>query len=251
MSILKYAKVAKTIERTSHIPRSKNNYIGIEIELLSPVSLEIMALILTENKLHYYVTVGTDSSIHSNVNGYRGLELRVLCKQVQFAKIVTKLTSLLKKMDCFVNASCGLHVHLDMRHRNSMACYDKLLEAQGLLYSVVAKHRRSSEYCMPLDNYEARAFKQFGLLSTRYGINPSAIAKHKTIELRMHEATLDAKQIVNYITLLINIINTDYVINGWSLCKNKVLPKKTLKYVEERIKVNGKARLQKEYFIGA
>jgi len=258
MNIIRNIKDAKKILHGSYSPRTNAKYIGIEIEMVSPISKELIAVALVSAGLNPYVKVGYDESIDTgdfdsyDDNGNYGLELRVLCKQSEVKFVITKLTKLLKELDCYVNSSCGLHVHLDMRHRDSMESYINLAAAQGLLYSVIKTSRRSSHFCMPTNHKDYSKYvktKEKPLF--RQGINLRALEEHNTIEIRIHEGTLDGNEIINFVKLLTSIVDRKTAVNGWRILKNKALPKATLNYVNKRIKEYGKAKLSKKDYVGA
>jgi len=259
VNIIKNIKDAKKVLGDAFSPNTGGKYVGIEIEMVSPISRDLLAIALVNEKLDSYVTIGFDESIDTEDydsdeydDGNYGLELRVLCLQSELKGVVTKLTALMKELDCFVNHTCGLHIHLDMRNRDSMQCYTKLAAAQGLLYSVVSTNRRESSYCKPtLYGEYARYVGSKEMPWSRNGINVRSLLEHNTIEIRIHEGTLDAKEIINFTRLLINIIDRKEAVNGWRLLKNKGLPTTSINYINKRIKLYGKAKLHKKNYVGA
>lgn len=260
MNIIRNIKDAKKILHGSYRPQTKAKHIGIEIEMVSPISKELVAVALVNAGLDSYVKVGYDESIDTedydiyddNDSGNHGLELRVLCKQSEVKFVITKLTKILKELDCYVNSSCGLHVHLDMRHRDIITSYINLAAAQGLLYSVTNTSRRNSYYCSPVTYSDySKYVERKEIPIPRSGINLNSLSKYNTIEIRIHEGTLDSNEIINFVKLLTCIVDRKTATNGWRILKNKALPKATLNYVNKRIKEYGKAKLHKKNYVGA
>jgi hypothetical protein len=101
-----------------------------------------------------------------------------------------------------VNQSCGLHVHIDIRHRRQGVVFNNLVATQSVLYAMQPASRQSNSYCMPNRSNVLKADAN----GQRYlGINRLAIGAHKTIEIRLHTGTTNAKKIAHWIDLLTRI----------------------------------------------
>ena len=193
-----------------------------------------------------YITVTEDGSIENEGN-YRGVEVKLMVTMDTLSNI-DKVTKLLKdKFDATVNRSCGLHIHLDARHiakDQHREEYEKVAyrieKAMKLLRWTVPSHRRG-------DN----AYNKPGMsFSDRYReINATNV---ETIEIRNHEATLDAKEIKNWIKLMYKCFNCtelDSLELSYDLAAQRCLAtlnalnlKPGLKrYVLSRLKVNGES----------
>lgn len=181
-------------------PKNKagNNYIGIEIECFTRLSRpEIMEKVL-ENDLEKNVHLADDGSINAGFG--RSLEMRVLLKEKTVKEELEKLAKVMKR-GFGVNNSCGLHIHLDMRNRDVDKCYQRLLKFQDILFGMVKSQRWNSGFC----NYTVEGES----LNSRYvAINRSSYKRHKTIEIRLHHATLNMKLVGKWINLLLKIINS-------------------------------------------
>jgi len=180
-------------------PKTKSNYIGIEVECFSDLAeLEILALIV-EHKLDRWVDVVGDGSIQTDYG--QDYEFRLLVKEKELVKVLSRFQKLLKAGKFGVNDSCGLHIHIDMRRRNMEQSYNKLIKFQDLLFGMVKDTRHQNMYC----EYVTR----FNEMNRYTAINKLAYAKHKTLEVRLHHGTLNTKAIENWINLLLKIINSE------------------------------------------
>lgn len=265
----------KLAELTKHKkPLTKSNYVGIEIEFLIPDNKETeLENALVKANLHKNVNLGQDSSVEDedsedreynddqivelwrkvrkkNSSGrwypalyevldypeeyddspvFIGKELRLLAKEEEAPELIDSVCSILKKMGCKVNHTCGLHVHLDMRQRDLDLCYYNLVESQDLLFKMNPKERETCGYC-----YRSTAFNS----DDRYtAINRTAYNKHKTIEVRLHEGTIEAIEIKTWVGLLINIANRKEKFSSpISRISQLSVPLKVQGYVNARIK---------------
>jgi hypothetical protein len=173
--------------------KDKTNYIGIEIECFTHWdNLDIKERLLELDMLDM-VDLGGDGSIDADFG--TDLEMRILIPEKKLAFYLKRLSKLFVKKQFGINESCGLHIHLDMRNRDVEKCFKRLLKFQDVLFGMVDKDRWTNVYCSPTPDHN------------HYGaINRSAYEKHKTIEIRMHHATLDMKQIEKWVNLLLRII---------------------------------------------
>lgn len=173
----------------------KINYVGIELECFTDLHRNTIIKKILENDLEKYVQLGDDSSIEPDFG--EGREMRLLVPEKKLKVVLNKLSKMFKSNAFGVNDSCGLHVHLDMRNRNVNKCYQKLLKFQDVLFGMVSEDRWDNNYCSyttPNDN-------------DRYvAINKVSYHKHKTIEVRLHHATLNMGLVEKWVQLLLQII---------------------------------------------
>lgn len=143
----------------------------------------------------------------------------------------------LKNANYSVDGSCGLHVHIDSRDikfSQLSKIYKTFFACEKLLLSMLPKSRRTSTYCIPLQN--RHSFKSFERLvteasftkkwynsdnfdsidnrknskydDTRYmGVNFHSYCYRKTIEIRFHSGTTDYDKIINWVIILLSIYN--------------------------------------------
>lgn len=234
-SILRNVKEAKT--RISKAPdytdAKEKNYLGIEIEFYCKANETEVVAAFAEANLHNHVYVKGDGSIsppdsedsecigsdccdscadgdccgECNSSGYQGHEVNILCTQEERKDIIARVCAVLTKLGAEVNSSCGLHVHIDMRHRNANECLDRLVRGQTLLYAMVPQSRRNNHYCKPTP----KMCKNVDYGIDRYhGINVDAYHKYYTLECRIHSGTVNATKITNWVDLLLQLTDTPY-----------------------------------------
>jgi len=123
---------------------------------------------------------------------------------------VENLCEFAKNHGWTVNNSCGLHIHLDVSAEKT-----KTLKAMALAYylsyefwlSLVRSDRGSNMYCernrTDITKIKAiTSFTDFARYQCRYEwINFAAYTKHKTFEVRLHQGSIDAEEICNWIRL--------------------------------------------------
>lgn len=223
-----------------HIPKSKNKYVGIEIEFVSMLDITEANALLSKLKMTEWCDITRDGSIENDDGGVLevsrededwngidefGLELRVLSTEKDLPTKLFKLKGFLSKCGAMVNSSCGLHVHLDMRNRKLEDCVKRLLTEQTVLNKMIPYDRRQSRYCFPLRKEEVWKVKKQMIYNEikkefyieqkikftpeeapRYrDINVAAYTKYKTVEIRSHEGCVDIKEIYNWCKHLITI----------------------------------------------
>lgn len=178
------------------MPITMEQYVTVEIECFSVVTRHTLGTALS--KWAKWVHLKDDGSIESDFgNTY---EIVVTTPIDKFEEVLKGVLATVHKYRSGVNDTCGLHVHLDMRRysRKYVAkVYANLVRSQGLLFKIVSKDRRYNDYCYwnEVDEFEYGA--------DRYSaINPQAYGKFTTLEVRLHQGSLNFKQIYNWVTLL-------------------------------------------------
>jgi hypothetical protein len=103
------------------------------------------------------------------------------------------------------NDQCGTHVHFDMRNRDVKVVYQNLFKTQKFLRKFLTRNRKYNMYCKmnKADTFE----KQLSLGDRRHAINVQAFNEHRTIEVRMHQGTLNPDELIPWIKLLIKVTN--------------------------------------------
>ncbi len=208
------------------VPKNRNKYVGIEVECFSNLDdKKVMALVL-EHDLEEYINIGDDGSIETDDYDANTYEFRILSTEKELPKVFKRLTAFFKAGKFKANYSCGVHVHLDMRHRDVEKCYSKLLRFQQILFPLVKKDRWINEYCdWSLENDK---------VSRRMtAINYTAYSEHQTLEVRLHHGTTDVSKIENWVRLLLKAI--------------KSTPIKEIKSKKDAVKWAGKDKKLKTY----
>ena len=182
--------------RLGHIPRL--------------TSLEIECADL-DNDARYQISrtgagVGSDGSVH----GDSAAEIRTL----PFAgdPHVDHVSEVYSKLrNASVNASCGLHLHLDMRETTEAqllhVCSIWAGVERGVMDATLPKRRKSNNYCKP---HRVRSSSPQDILNQedRYRtLNVySALQAHRTIEFRLWEGTLDVERALHFARIANGIV---------------------------------------------
>ncbi len=203
-----------SILNAKKIPTSRQNYVGVEIEFLSPWTRVNIKKALISANLHHFVTIKNDGSVSRHMDDCLGFncvcpmgdahEITLLSSQNELEYNLILLKSVLNKIRAWTNESCGLHVHIDMRQRDMKKSVDRLLKQQNRMRKMVHPERLVNEYCRPLLKYETNMAE----FDDRYkDINIVAYKKFGTVEIRLHEGTIDTSDIYNWCRYLINIVD--------------------------------------------
>lgn len=189
-------KAIKTIDNTKK-PLTTKNYVGVELEFVCPLNKIKLSTKLAKAGLQDKVNLGYDGSVACPYTGDDGYELRVLDKQSNIKTTLTKVLKVLKESEASVTEECGLHVHLDMRNRDKGSSYSKLYKALPILAKMVDPSRLKNDYCYM--NTDDLSGGKYEAINSMTGIN--------TIEVRLHEGTLDRKKIHKWISTLTSIVD--------------------------------------------
>jgi len=125
---------------------------------------------------------------------------------------VSKLCDIASDNDWTVDSDCGLHVHIDVTNE-SMQRLRRIAYAfaktQEVWQSFTTPYRaKDCCYCTPIRWKPYQVFskdvRNFGRDQSRYQwLNLAACERHNTIEIRIHEGTLDGDAICNWIKALV------------------------------------------------
>lgn len=218
-------------------PKTRARHVGIEIEFTSPMRPKDLGELLTREGFEDTVCLKDDGSIDAD-DGY-GHEIAFLTTEKMFSRDIQKLCDVLNdKAEADVNSSCGLHVHLDMRNRDPKKAFANLAKVQDMLFAMQPRSRRRSTYCRFSPDTWEKTMRE----NDRYmAINPHSYERFKTIEVRLHAGTTNAKKITNWVELLLRIVRKRGTIKEVhatlsSLSKEVKLRGKLKQYVAERLK---------------
>lgn len=230
---LKYRKTREVFDQKS--PKDDSLHVGVEIEFCSKADRAELGSALFDAGLSEYVTLKGDGSVRPN-SGDNAHELCVVAPQAQVKDVLAKACSVLSQAKAYVNKTTGLHVHLDMRTRDAATCYNNLMAAQNVLYSMLPKSRKDNSYCKPS---RGRSWDAARRKSGRYyGINPASYRRHGTIEVRMHSGTVDATKISQWVSILIGIADAPklgVIRSASTLITKSGLQRDTAAYIQDRI----------------
>ncbi len=126
-----------------------------------------------------------------------GVECTILFNSAYGFEPLEKLCKVLTDSGCYINRTCGLHVHLDARHLTQLqvkAIGHSIGHTLPVLKWLTPVSRHNNDYC---------ALSVSKMHGGRYhAVNLTAYAKYKTIEIRMHQGSINAAKIKNWIELL-------------------------------------------------
>jgi len=217
------------------------NYVGVEVEFIYSGNDKDLRRLLIEKRLHKNIRVESDGSLRACHNsGYGTAELQIIAKTTELESVMSRLETVLNHplIDGYTNRSCGTHVHLDMRNRDYISCFRNLVRVQDILRGAQPIGRLKNTHCKPNKSDE------FGNENNRYlVVNPNSYEKHTTIEVRIHEGTVDVKGIVNWTMFLDSIAscNVEIPVNKFRTARelvaatNILIPADSLSYVDSRI----------------
>lgn len=189
------------------VPEKNNRYVGLELEFCAPIKELDFAIKLWKAGVHKYAQIKKDGSLRPKFNEF-GYELAFLFPENHYKKYLRQVCKILKEVGARADdRRCGLHVHLDMRRRKKDIVYNNLVACQNILFKFLDPARRDNEFCRTV---ESRNFpKKFtNEREERYKtINAASYYKYKTLEVRMHEGSVNYNEIANWMALLIKISN--------------------------------------------
>ena len=206
LSLMSSAQLARMEKPKKPQENDTRNYVGVELEFISTLDRDELKQALAKKYLGGYVYIKDDSSINKEKDADHTHEITILAPQNNYKQIISRVCEVLneKTAGAYVNNSCGMHIHIDMRHRNPDNGYHNFVESLPLTKNLVPKTRiegsQGNRYCRINNN---SVFATEG--DDRYwAINgKNAYKKYKTIEVRMHSGTLNATKINNWIEIFL------------------------------------------------
>ena len=231
----------------SKAPKNNENHIGVELEFCSKMNQSDMLVELYKIGVVEYCQLMEDGSLRPNRGEY-GHEIAIVAPESKINGIVTKIVDKLKELGAEVkDRRCGLHIHLDMRNRDHDKCYQNLTSCQRFMFDMMPEHRRDGEFCRRIGRKrkfpeQVRGSRNYDV--RRYAsINAQSYYKHKTLEVRMHEGSIDSKDIVSWIKFLTRIIDCPTKLSKAftsviKMSKGLELNSELMGYVKRRIKEN-------------
>jgi hypothetical protein len=228
----KLKKTNKVLQ--SKVPLDEDKHVGVEIEFCSSEDRDTFKIAFVDAGLDSNVQIKSDGSLRPD-DGDHGHEICVLAKQNEIESVILRVCQVLAVNDAYVNKSCGLHVHMDMRQRDKHVAFNNLVACQNHLLAMVPKSRRTNQYCKRVRGRELNEFPR-----SRYKtINAASLRQHGTLEVRLHSGTTDAAKINNWIRILTYIVEAPKIdgtlrtVKGLARAVN--MPQALTAYMENRI----------------
>ena len=211
---------ANTALRKNKKPVKHYNHVGIEIEFISPYTRKSLGQLIKGTKYQKYINLKEDPTINASfwgnskqnkLKGFHPHEISLLVKEHEL-NVVEEILNFLK-LEAFarVNKTCGLHVHLDMRHRIVEDSYKNLVDTQNWMYKI-NPDRINHKYCRKNRTYDFQTARDKyrdndGYWNRFLAVNPHAYEKFKTLEVRVHKGSLDGDKIISWINFLIKVVD--------------------------------------------
>jgi hypothetical protein len=234
-------------------PKDDRHYMGIELEFFTKANKDLVAAEVMKAKLEKYVHIHDDGSIQAD-RDHVGIELSILTPEDEMERVVKGVCGVLTKVGAKVNASCGMHVHVDMRKRDKDIVFNNLVSSQPLLYAMNPKSRLVNRFCK---KNKDKTIKEGTNREERYfGINAQALKKHGTIEIRIHSGTVNEAKILNWAKLLQRIVSQPEKIKRGprtfrTFIKNFGIDLDLASYIAERIEKFNKEETDNEGSVAA
>jgi len=206
-STLYTRRLSRLVYEPKH-PKTTEHHVGIELEFTALANRDTLGAALFNAGLAQFVTLKGDGSIRIEKANHYAHELAICVPQSKVEEVVAVVTKVLAAHSASVNKSTGMHTHIDVRNRDRSKVFSRLVAAQGILYAMQPKSRRDNNYCKRTKSRDLNTARNAG----RYqGVNPEAASKYNTIEVRLHSGTVSFDKIVNWVKLLIAIVDGDYI----------------------------------------
>lgn len=193
-------------------------FVGIELEFVPPLDEDVGEDEAPVSRIpynsapfgsefHHDGSVRTGDDLSVEIDGYT--EAVILLRPPRMARL-HKLCDQLRSMGCHVNETCGVHVHVDVRHLTDVArLYERvkiLIESMPVFATLTASRRisgpRADRYCRfgvsprfgnPDEHYDASRY---------WAINLCSIPRQGTVEVRLFHGTLDSGEIEGWALLI-------------------------------------------------
>ena len=211
------------------LPKITNRCFGIEIEFVGADLREVCEAIneagvrcrveyYNHNTVSHWKLV-TDVSLAS-VRGYAGeLVSPILSGEAGVRELEIVLNALNSVEGVTINASCGLHVHLDCREMNLdeiKTTYERYGDYEDQIDMCMPRSRRGSpRWCAGLgstvSSVKRTTTKSSAAMAARgryFKVNLVEIAGRGSIEFRQHSGTTEFKKIINWLSFLMQFTET-------------------------------------------
>lgn len=170
------------------------------------VSVEIECIMGTVNEAFYdhamtlgiapYVCIKSDGSLRRDDGDTKGnpVEIVISAPKEEIEQVIRTTCQALVACNAYVNKTCGLHIHLDMRNFDRATAFSNLVAGQKVLRSLVPEHRVKNRFCKPVGR------RDWPVNDDRYkAVNHCAWRRHRTLEVRLFAGCIDATKIIGYI----------------------------------------------------
>ena len=233
---------ANTLEEFVNLELVRPLKFGIELELVSPISL----LTLERKLIEAGINIESPSSIHSQVSGWklvRDGSIRTTRKNPYGFELVSPPSSdfedleiickILKEEKIKSNTSCGMHVHheiKELKRQQIIRIYDFYNKYERVIDTSLPASRENNRFCRPISsiinrvrNCDTKTALLRNIAGTRgngyyaqcryYKINLRSFLYYGTIEFRQHSGSISFEEIKDWVLFTHKIIDRAIQIN--------------------------------------
>lgn len=152
-------------------------------------------------------------------------------------RLLTKIEKICEANNATVNKSCGLHVHTSNKRffiaKNLRRIVGTWVAIEDVLIATQPASRYNNEYCKrrirqyvtngfpKLPNQKQEIVNRLSREDRYYTLNLASMAKHGTLECRLHAGTTQSRKIINWVKVLVAIYN--YAIEDYKTEEVKAL----------------------------
>ena len=211
------------IKGTTFNSNPSKRFISAEIEVAGCKKKKLR--VVDEMISKYYGVVKPDGSLPMG-----GFEINTApANGDKWIEQITDICKALETQEAFVNTNCGLHVHIDARDMDYLDLRRLALlyaKVENELYLLCDDNRKKNHFCKPCGPYYEKFLKNIekGTKASRariiegvirgeaptydysqphlegryHGLNLHAYWAHKTVECRIHQGSLDPKDITRW-----------------------------------------------------
>ena len=190
---------------------------GIEIETLVPEDSDLAIGLYHRGIQVPYLPEGWTAEFDRSIVGYGGQPCEIVSPILQGAeglRQVMQVAELLRQHGHWVNASCGVHVHVGWSYNYGRRELRRLITvvayAERALYAITGTRRREwGEYCCGVRGYGRYSAACSAMLRDRYHLlniaNLRAGTK-RTVEFRVFSGSLNPVKLVGWIQVSLGLV---------------------------------------------
>jgi hypothetical protein len=206
----RFQNLLRCENNTQHVPSKRNtgSWVGVEIECFIPEASNnagttegtrrrMLRELIFSHKIPR-CSVKDDGSLTCNEGG-ASCEVTILFNTADGFEPLKKLLKILEELDCYTNDTCGLHVHLDVRHltKKDVGVVGRRLGRSLPILKYLVDPERWGE-----GSYNKLEVSKFDSGPRQCAVNLRSYNKFKTVEVRLHDASITFKRMKHWIELL-------------------------------------------------
>lgn len=173
--------------------------------------------------------IDSDASVHGADYNDMGMEIKS-AHAMSFTELSRALPELVKLCDIHnvsVNKTCGFHVHVSNKRFDNPKILKKLVytwcAVEDVFFSTQPQSRLGNRYCkrkmrdfiagedIPKEKHQLLNYTRG--IDRYYALNLASMARHKTVEIRLHSGTVNKTKILNWVRLVQSFY--DYVLSEY------------------------------------